>query len=233
MFLFTSVSWRQKARWSNSVFLSFSVSLWSLFTPSRNSEYKVFADTHPNSTGEGGPKDTVIISENRKVRKDLNILNNDEAVARSQQKTYMEKRSYKSPQMQTEASAPADTCPDTEVSAGPSQKPRFVSLRAETRFNSAFWMAVDGLQITSSWHDMLLLPFSSCIASGVQSRAPWLRWPTATIPAATTRNEILQRKEKAVFCLGAGAQELWNTGAHLCDTNIPFVTECICAVLYI
>lgn len=33
-------------------------------------------------------------------------------------------------------------------------------------------------------------------------------------------------KEKAVFCVGARAQELW-------DTNTPSVTECICAILYI
>lgn len=69
------------------------------------------------------------------------------------------------------------------------------------------------------WHHFLLLQQEQ------STRARLTHWHIAIIQSAITRNEIPQMKGKAVFCVWPGAQELWSTGAHLCDTNPPSVTD--------
>lgn len=135
---------------------------WWHFNLSRNSEYKVLADTQPNSTGEGGPRDSVTISENGKVWRHSEVL----------WITDLSRKSTWKEGLTNTSNAPADNSPNTEYSIGPLQKPHFCSPRGEMWFNSAFWMPVGGSTMTPNWHDVLLTPFSSSIAGAEHWSSP-------------------------------------------------------------
>lgn len=139
----------------------------------------------------------------------------------SQQKTYMERRSYN----HFKCSSSSWQLPRHWIQHRTIAKATFFAA-PEVRPDLILHFGRQWVGPQSPPVDMMCCWHHRCFLQQEQStRAHLTHCHIAIIQSAITRNAIPWMKGKTVFCVWPGAQELWNTGAHLCDTNPPSVTD--------